>query len=136
MTLNGTNLEHASAYNRRLLLEAVRARGPISRAELARLTGLSAQTVSNIAEELRGRGQPPVELAINPRGGYTVGLHFNRERLTAVFVDLSGGVRRRRSWRAGSERLLPLLTKAVRAVVDGDDGDDGNNRGRVLGIGI
>jgi predicted transcriptional regulator len=86
MTLNGTNLEHASAYNRRLLLEAVRARGPISRAELARLTGLSAQTVSNIAEELRdlgllhaqgrrrtGRGQPPVELAINPRGGSTIG---------------------------------------------------------------
>ena len=107
MSLNGTNLEHASAYNRRLLLEAVRTRGPISRAELARLTGLSAQTVSNIAEELRGlgllraqgrrrtgRGQPPVELAIDPQGGFTIGLHFNRDSLTAVFADLAGHWRR------------------------------------------
>lgn len=146
MSLNGTNLEHASAYNRRLLLEAVRTRGPISRAELARLTGLSAQTVSNIAVELRGlgllqaqgrrrtgRGQPPVELAINPRGGFTVGLHLNRDGLTAVFADLAGEVRVRRQWRRTSpDRVLGQMAEAVHRVAESEPGA----RRRVLGVGV
>lgn len=148
MNLNGTNLEHASAFNRRLVLEAVRSRGPISRAELARLTGLSAQTVSNIAEELAAlgllaaerrrsaaRGQPPVDLAINPRGGYTIGLHIGRAGLVAVLVDLAGTVcRQRRSAlpRLTIEALVPRLAAAVGALIAAERGV----RGRVLGVGV
>lgn len=148
MIFNGTNLEHASAYNRRLVLEAVRTRGPISRAELARLTALSAQTVCNIAEELAAlgllqarrrrraaRGQPPVDLAINPDGGYTIGLHVGRAGLAAVLVDLGGAVRRRRSAqlpRLTVDALVPRLAGAVSALVAAERGV----RGRVLGIGV
>lgn len=148
MVMNGTNLEHASAYNRRLVLEAVRSQGPISRAELARLTGLSAQTVSNIAEEFAAlgllqarrrrrasRGQPPVDLAINPRGGYTIGLHLNSGGLVAVLVDLAGAVVRRRRWKLSrftAQTLLPRLAAAVAALADGERGV----RGRVLGVGL
>ncbi|BBK32595.1 putative NBD/HSP70 family sugar kinase [Stella humosa] len=103
MALAGTNLEHARSYNRRVVVETVRTSGAISRAEIARATGLSAQTVSNIAEELLGagllvasgrrtggRGQPPIELAINPGGGFTIGLSLDHRRLVAVLVDLAG----------------------------------------------
>ncbi len=79
MRLNGSNIERTRSYNRRVVLEAVRLQGPISRAEIA------PQTVSNIAKELEEtgllqdagrrpskRGQPPRDLSMNPAGGYTV----------------------------------------------------------------
>ncbi len=51
---SGTNLEHARAHNRRVIIEAIRLHGELTRAELARLTALTPQTVSNIVAELEG----------------------------------------------------------------------------------
>src|SRR5690606_33656397 len=103
MALIGTNLEHARSYNRRLVLEFVRLRGPLSRAQLARETGLSVQTVHNIVDDLsaaglvasrraegRGRGQPGTEITVDPDGGYTIGISFDHRRLVVVLVDLAG----------------------------------------------
>ena len=52
MKTSGTNLEHARVHNRRVIIEAVRLHGELTRAELARLTALTPQTVSNIVAEL------------------------------------------------------------------------------------
>jgi DNA-binding MarR family transcriptional regulator len=49
--LAGTNLERAKGFNRRVVVEALRRHAPCSRAELARLTHLSPQTISNIIGE-------------------------------------------------------------------------------------
>lgn len=132
MALAGTNLEHARSFNRRVVLEAVRLNGRLSRAEIARMTGLSAQTVSNIAEELReaellveegrragGRGQPPVELALNPAGGFTFGISFDHRRLVAVMVDVAGQVRgqvERPLPDPAPAAVLPLIERAVAAM--------------------
>jgi predicted NBD/HSP70 family sugar kinase len=107
-SIAGTNLEHARSHNRRVVLEAVRLHGPLSRAEIARLTALTSQTVSNIVEELEAggllraapprsgaRGQPATPLSIDPDGAYSVGLQFDHHGLTAVLVDISGNVRHR-----------------------------------------
>ena len=64
---------------------------PRARAELARLTGLSAQAMTGIVRGLvegglvralapvRGRvGQPSVPLALEPRGAYALGLAIGR----------------------------------------------------------
>jgi predicted NBD/HSP70 family sugar kinase len=103
MVVPGTNLEQARTWNRRVVLDAVRRHGRLSRAEIARLTGLSAQTVSNIADELRaagllrdegrrrtGRGQPPVDLALAPNGAFTVGLQLDHRALVGVLTNLAG----------------------------------------------
>ncbi|WP_397453023.1 ROK family protein [Pseudomonas sp. NA-150] len=99
----GTNAEHARLHNRRVILEAVRLAGRLTRADLTRLTSLTAQTVSNIVTELQeegillvhaaekgGRGQPPVPLSINPEGGYSIGFHVEQHRIIAVLLDLLG----------------------------------------------
>ena len=52
----GTNLGGASAHNRRVVLQALRLNGALSRADLARSTGLTGQTVSNIVGELETEG--------------------------------------------------------------------------------
>jgi predicted NBD/HSP70 family sugar kinase len=104
-TFQGANLEHARALNRRAVFEAVRRHGPVTRAELARLIGLTVQGISNIATELEAaglirqdgkrmglRGQPAVELSVNPAGGYTIGLSLAYRRVTGVLVDLTGQI--------------------------------------------
>lgn len=52
----GTNAEHARQHNRRVILEAIRQSGRLTRADLTRLTSLTAQTVSNIVTELQEEG--------------------------------------------------------------------------------
>ena len=87
-------------------METVRLYGPLSRAEIARETSLTPQTVASIATELEKggllktqgrrkseRGQPPIDLAINPEGGYTLGIQFNNQWLSGVASDLAGEVR-------------------------------------------
>lgn len=130
----GTNLEYASQFNRRVVVEAIRLNGPVSRAELARLTRLSAQTVSNIVAELIGgglvlqegrragapgrptRGQPAIDLVLNPEGACTIGLAIEQDRMTSVLVTLGGAVRLRleqRLERADPATILPLAVQAV-----------------------
>ncbi|WP_410013301.1 ROK family protein [Sodalis sp. C49] len=110
MRTSGTNLEHARAHNRRVVIEAIRLNGELTRAELARLTALTPQTVSNIAAELGqagilsshaprhvgGRGQPAVPMTLNPDSAYSIGIHLDHQTLLMVLVDLTGNVRFRR----------------------------------------
>ena len=76
--LSGTNLKHAGDHNLRVTLQAIRLNGPVSRAELAKITGLTPQTIAYITKKLiakdlvietgrrRGyRGQPATEIVIN-----------------------------------------------------------------------
>ncbi|MEX0844096.1 MAG: ROK family transcriptional regulator [Balneolaceae bacterium] len=103
--LTGTNLTYTKAYNHRIVFETIRLNGPISRADIARTTNLTAQTVSNIVTRLlkrnlimegkrlqKKRGAPSVTLAINPKGAYSIGLDFNRDHLTGILVDLAGNL--------------------------------------------
>jgi predicted NBD/HSP70 family sugar kinase len=104
----GTNLVHARTFNRRVVLETIRLHGPLSRASIARRTGLSIQTISNIAEELGasgllreeglrnvGRGAPALDLALDPDGGFTFGISLDHRRLVVVLVDIAGRQRHR-----------------------------------------
>ncbi|HEX7638475.1 MAG TPA: ROK family transcriptional regulator, partial [Burkholderiaceae bacterium] len=146
--LPGTNLEFARAHNRRVVLEAIRVHGRLTRAEVARLTALTPQTISNIAGELLGqgfltalapergtRGQPATPFVINPDGAYSVGLQLDRHRLVAVAVDLSGRVRGRcvlEVERPAPEQAPPLLREALETLRRQADLD----WDRVLGLGL
>jgi predicted NBD/HSP70 family sugar kinase len=103
--LQGANLEQTRAINRRAVFDAIRRHGPITRAELARRIGLTVQGISNISAELEEaglvrqegkrlgqRGQPAVELSVNPAGGYTIGLSLAYQRVMGVLVDLAGNL--------------------------------------------
>jgi len=90
-------------YNERVVLQAVRLHGALPGAELARLTGLTAQTVSMITKSLiddgylrkgepvRGKvGQPSVPLSLAPEGAYSIGIKVGRRRLDTLLIDFSG----------------------------------------------
>jgi predicted NBD/HSP70 family sugar kinase len=128
--LAGTNLEHARSFNRRVVLETVRLGGPLSRADIARSTALSVQTISNIADDLCAagllietprraiaRGAPSTDLTINPQGGFTYGISLDDQQLIVVLVDLAGQVRGQVSRRltcSSPDAVLPLVARLVR----------------------
>ena len=144
----GTNSERTRDYNRRVVLETVRLYGPISRAEIARRTALTAQSVSNIAAELRaagllkedgrrrsGRGQPPVEMSVNPDGGFTVGLELQPHSLVGALVNLAGTVLAQMSLpvRASTPAgALPVLKQSVDDLLTRAEVD----RRRIIGAGV
>ena len=124
--LTGTNLLQAKQFNLRIVHETIRLFGPVSRADVARRTALTGQTISNLARELidlglvyeaerrsEGRGAPSTALAVNPDGAYAVGLDFSRDHLTGVLVDLAGTVRQR----AHMELDLPAPRTALDLMV-------------------
>ena len=117
----GTNPERARRHNRRVVLETLRQHGRLGRSDIASLTRLTAQAVSNIVAELleegfltelgrrrTARGQPPVEFALNADGGVTAGMEIAADHITTVLVDLTGEVR--------AQRVAPLPDPAVEAV--------------------
>lgn len=99
----GANLGGANAHNRRVIVDALRINGALSRAELARATCLTAQTVSNIMADLEeaglvaadgpvriARGQPATPYRLMPDGAYAIGLQVDRHVARALAVDLLG----------------------------------------------
>lgn len=125
--LTGTNLLYTKQYNLRIVHEAIRLFGPISRAEVARRTALTGQTISNLVKELlalgliyeaerrqEGRGAPATALAINPDGAFSIGLDLDRDHLTGVLVDLAGTVRQR----VHVDVEVPTPAEALELMVD------------------
>ncbi len=87
------------------VIDALRVRGVASRAELARVTGLSRSTVSTIVSDLLDAGlagerdgqpdrethtgRPPVMVSLNPSAGVALGLDFGHRHLRVAVSDLS-----------------------------------------------
>lgn len=117
--------EMARDMNRDLVLELIRVRQPISRADLARLSGLQRSTVSLIIEELlkegwiregamprRPRGRRPTLLNLNDDLAILV-CDLRPTQAVVALVDLNG--------RFLSRESLPVLSdpaKAIAQIVD------------------
>jgi predicted NBD/HSP70 family sugar kinase len=101
----GNNPERSRTHNRRVVLEVVRMHGPLGRTRIAKLAQLTPQAVANIVDELMsenllmelgrlrsGRGQPPIQFAVNPDGAMTIGVEIAADHIVTVVLDLSGKV--------------------------------------------
>jgi predicted NBD/HSP70 family sugar kinase len=113
------SLEALRRLNRLRVIHALRDQGQISRAEIARRTGLSRSTVSSLVADLqadglvveRGEpgaahgtqgGRPPILLSFDASAGAAVGIDFGHSHLRVAVSDLSS--------RILAERALPLDT--------------------------
>lgn len=128
MVLKGGDTSALRAYNERLILNAIRTRGPLSKAEIGRATGLSAQAAAVIVKGLLadgmllehakvrgGLGQPKTPLALNPRGAFSIGVKIGRRSVEAVLVDFQCS--RLRQWR--SSYAAPIKLEAMALARDG-----------------
>ncbi|WP_428242362.1 ROK family transcriptional regulator [Gynuella sp.] len=106
--LTGSNAEQAAEHNRAVVLQAIYRNAPISRTELAQQAGLTKQAITRIVDRLLDeglvmearrrqgqRGQPAIELEIDPEGVYAIGANIDRDHLTVIAMDATGTVRGR-----------------------------------------
>ncbi|AVC48034.1 marR family protein [Rhizobium leguminosarum bv. viciae] len=137
------------AYNERLVLSLVRLYGALSKADIARRSGLSAQTVSVImrvlekegllsrGEPVRGRvGQPSIPMHINPDAVYSFGLKMGRRSADLVLMDFVGRIRMQlhRTYAYPlPDEILAFVTSGIREL---EDRLDDKQRGRIAGLGI
>ncbi len=145
----GSNQVRVRAYNERLVLSLVRQNPGCSKADIARLTGLSAQTVSVImrslesdellmrGEPIRGRvGQPSVPMFINPEAVFSFGVKIGRRSADLVLMDFAGNIReqRHRTYRyPHPDHLLPFICEGIAEM---EAAMTATMRGRIAGIGI
>jgi predicted NBD/HSP70 family sugar kinase len=120
------------AHNERLVLSLVRSHGALAKSDIARITGLSAQTVSVIMRQLeqdgllergepvRGKvGQPSVPMHLAADGAFFLGLKLGRRSADLILIDFLGHIRaaRRRVYRYPTpDAVVQFVAEAVPAL--------------------
>jgi predicted NBD/HSP70 family sugar kinase len=132
------SLETLRERNSRAVIETLKLRGSASRAEIARLTGLSRTTVSTIVSDLQTKGlvverpgasqatapsggRPPILLTLDPSAGAIVGINFRHDEIQMVVADVSYEIlaeRRKRfdvdhDGRGAIEAAVQLVSEAL-----------------------
>ncbi|MDM9619242.1 sugar kinase [Rhizobium sp. AC44/96] len=145
----GANQIRVRAYNERLVLSLVRLYGSQSKADIARRTGLSAQTVSVImralekegllsrGEPVRGRvGQPSIPMRLNPDAVYSFGVKMGRRSADLVLMDFVGRIRMQKRQTYSyplPEEFLNFITTGIQEL---EARLDEGQRSRIAGVGI
>ena len=114
------------AMNEQLLLEHIRQRGLCSRAELARVSGLSKPTVSLALDNVERAGLVRIAgqrtgvpgrsarlYEIRPDAGLVLGLDIGHEYVRGAIADLSGEIRARQSLRARATSVRGRVAELV-----------------------
>lgn len=128
----GKNPERSRDHNRRVVMDVVRMHGSLGRMHIAKLTQLTAQAVANIVDELvdehllmeigrlrSGRGQPPIQFAVNPDGAITIGIEIAADHMVTSVLDLSGKLRSKSIVAVQDTRpeyIIPFFARQVEAV--------------------
>ncbi|SMY09549.1 ROK family transcriptional regulator [Flavimaricola marinus] len=145
----GVNQHGVRDYNERLILSTIQRLGPHAGSEIARMTGLSPQTVSVILRALeqdgllergtpqRGRvGKPSVPMGLSPEGVFAFGLKIGRRSADLVLTDFFGIVRHQLqvTYRYPMPMdLLDFLRSGIAAITAKMPS---KQRSRIAGIGI
>ena len=149
--LDGSNLEVVKGANRSVVLMAVREHQPVSRATLARVTGLNASTVTKIVDELAaagllleghstkqaGPGRPTRPVRLNASARFAIGIAISRTAVTAGLVNLNGELVAREdeaiSTGSSHDEVMESVRRGLRGLLDACSP---GARERVLGIGV
>ena len=145
------SLEGLREGNRLRVLDALRSRGAVSRADIARQTGLSRTTVSSLVSDLQEAGlviereeagapagaqggRPPVLLALDRSVGTIIGIDFGHRHLRVAAADLSFAVLAEADLEIDVDASAARGLRAAVALVEGVLEEAGVERERVLGV--
>ncbi|HEX2360356.1 MAG TPA: ROK family transcriptional regulator [Solirubrobacterales bacterium] len=147
------SLHSLRELNRRRVVDALRDRGTASRAEIARVTGLSRSTVSSIVADLMASGlvseqevmgvahgdqggRPPVPLSLNKSAGVAVGVDFGHTHLRVAAADLSHDILAEAGHELDVDHSAADGLDAAAKLVGEVLAEAGVDRDRVIGVGM
>jgi predicted NBD/HSP70 family sugar kinase len=122
--------------NRQIVLNYVRERAPISRAEISHETALQRSTVSLIVEELKDQGlideiegestggRPPLLLQLRAAGPIAIGVDLSTKNTAVATSDLSGRVLAKETFPTdpSAEKTFKKILECVGRLVKKDKG--------------
>ncbi|MFQ5835651.1 MAG: ROK family transcriptional regulator [bacterium] len=135
--------------NRSMVLETIEKKGPISRADISRLTKISSPTISLAVEYFLKKGivkekgigessggRKPTLIELNSNGGFVIGVDLGGTNIKLVLVNLCGKTVKKVKGTAinssSKNKILDRLKEIIHSVIDESDTD----RDLILGIGI
>lgn len=147
------SLSSLRELNRLRVLEVVRARGAVSRADIARQTGLARSTVSGLVRELARTGlvveqddardsgpsqsgRPPVLLTLDPGAGTVLGVQFDHSYVRVAVADLSLAILAEEETELDVDHDAATGLDAAAKLADVVLTRAGADRERVLGAGV
>ncbi|MDR3514521.1 MAG: ROK family transcriptional regulator [Azospirillaceae bacterium] len=137
-------------YNLWFLMQQLRRLGQASKADLARIAGLTATAIGENVRELEGRGlieavgkrregklgQPATLLRVNETGAFGIGVRIDSGRVETVLVDLGGNIVDHRMHCIDlppPRDTLALVTADISSLIDAAPAE---TRNRIGGIGV
>ena len=136
------------AINRSVILNSIKTNGPIGRADVARATELSPATVTAITAELieegfvyekaagdSSGGRPPILLAINPLGGYVVGIKLMEDHAIGALTDLEANILERHQLpltNHNGENAVKVMAELVELLLT----KGSVQRSKLIGVGV
>lgn len=132
------------------VLRVIRDNGSLSRAEIAKLTGLTPASVTNITKILiedkflieskigeSSGGRPPIILELNPDARYVIGIGIGVGVIDVVITNLSAKIITKRSMIIGNERydydlVFKELVNLINEVIELSNID----KEKILGAGV
>ncbi|MEW9501707.1 ROK family protein [Jeotgalibacillus marinus] len=134
--------------NKEIVLGAITALAPISRADIAQRSGLNKATVSSLINELideeliyesgpgeSSGGRRPVILLFNEQAGYSIGMDIGVNYILGVVTDLVGNIIYEENEaidHLSFQELIDLVKKMIQGLIDRTP----KSRYGVIGIGI
>src|ERR687897_626995 len=139
--------------NRRRVINALRQHGTISRAEIARSTGLSRSTVSSLVSELQADGlvvereetgaahgeqggRPPILLSFDASAGAALGIDFGHSHVRVAVSDLSSNILAERAAPMDIDHAAQEGLDVAVELIDEALAEAGVERSRVIGAGL
>ncbi len=148
------SLQSLRQHNLLRVVDALRAAGAASRADIARNTGLSRTTVSTLVADLHERGlvvesaaetpparagqlgRPPILLSLDASAAAGVGIDFDHDRVRVAVSDLSRTVLAQASASFDVDRDATASVAQAGRLVEEVLAEAGLDRDRVLGAGV
>lgn len=135
--------------NTSTILQIVRTKGPISRAEISKLTGLNPATVSSNVSNLieiglvrdtgigaSSGGRKPMMIELNPGAYYVIGVDMGTTDVSTGITDLEGRIQHKVTLPFGDaqtpEAVMGIISQSIRMVIE----VSGLTSDQFLGIGM
>lgn len=146
LNLKSMNVARSSTIrdiNRQIILNLIREKSPISRADIARLTALQRSTVSLIVEELKSiglikeiegessGGRPPQLLSLRTAHAIAIGVDLGKKRTIVATSDLAGRILEQEEFPTDTD-----FEKTITRIIGSISYFVGKNRGSIEGIGV
>jgi glucokinase-like ROK family protein len=148
----GRSIGNVKAHNLRAVLLTLLQEGTVSRVGLARLTGLSTTTITNLITQLleqglvleegreannhAGAGRPATLLQLIPSARCAVGVHMGVDTIRAGVSDLFGQLRNYFVIRHTAEMPVAEVLIEIARLVERAIADAGVSRSSVVGVGV